>query len=204
MSRPRGLACASLPCDWHMTARKGRLQFRPPARSLPGQAALWRYTGTIGRLWRLRDSAIPLDCVRLHQQLLLALHGHLFPHLGKCTDDNATLLGFLSVLAGGPRPAGPAQGALQGGPARPVALQPPAGHVDACRHVVGEVEMLPEKPEAFLEDRGDVLAAMEVASPRCASSVDCEVLTFFGEVLPHVGCEVIPSFWLRSSSPCPL
>ena len=173
-----------------------RMAYRGERRVGAG-GALWRYTGALGKAWRVyvqeRGAQVPGQVRDLHARLLLALRDVLLPHLGH-GDEVCCLRSLLASLAGAARDK----------PVRHVVLLPPAGRVDARTPVVVEEEFLPGQLETLLEDLDDAPPATDAARPRRASSsVGCEVFSFSGEGLPLVGCEVIPSFWLCSSSPLP-
>ena len=63
-------------------------------------AALWRYAGALGKIWRLAPQGVP-DSVRdKHADLLCSLRAELLPHQPGGSQQH-DLLGILSALAGG-------------------------------------------------------------------------------------------------------
>ena len=83
------------------------------ARRAEADGALWRYTGAVGKAWRIyvqeQGAQVPGCARELHARLLLALRDELLPHLGQ-GDEASRLRGFLARLAGATEPGGSPQG----------------------------------------------------------------------------------------------
>ena len=68
-------------------------------RAQHGQAELWRYTGALGKTWRLHRSGVPVHIREMHAELLHACRAVLMPFMPAGEDDTA-MLGILAALAG--------------------------------------------------------------------------------------------------------
>ena len=77
-----------------------RRQRSLPRHSQADQRALvWRYTGTLGKLWRQQREQLPPRVRELHSQLLVACKQFLLPHTCDAPEGKE-LLAMLSALAG--------------------------------------------------------------------------------------------------------
>ena len=73
----------------------------PQRSGAQGASRVWRYTGALGKAWRLYACDMPHDIRALHAQLLFACKRHLLPHMTEPVAENE-LLSLLAVLAGSP------------------------------------------------------------------------------------------------------
>eukprot|EP00974_Lingulodinium_polyedra_P064007 6182400-Lingulodinium_polyedra.AAC.1 len=142
-----------------------------PARGLPGdsahvRAALWRYTGSAGKLWRKRPPALPDDVLAAHRQLLLVARRHLLPHLHPETHDGDLLRSFLAALAGRPGPVQPIP-PVAGDVRLPVPLTPRAAG-DECLAVPPDLpETVQPVPPVACDVRLLVPPAPRAAGDEC-------------------------------------
>ena len=104
----RGMPRASR-CVAPGAAARGRCAL-PRHAAAQSNALWWRYTGTLGRAWRLWGDGLPIQARTLHAQLLVEMRKALLPHLaGGCQQEE--LLAILAALAG--RPSRPSIGAVE-------------------------------------------------------------------------------------------
>ena len=70
-----------------------------PRAAAGANAALWRYTGALGRAWRLYGASAPPALRAQHARLLLACRDVLLPHVSQGSEGQ-DLLALLATLAG--------------------------------------------------------------------------------------------------------